>query len=89
MSALKKRVKYIILIRVNSLFERMSLSLLKPFVVLNMVRLSSARKEVDEEDVVLPLKKVLRIADAKDRLIVEENKQAAKEAYDVCSRKSE
>ncbi|WP_163102924.1 PSP1 domain-containing protein [Peribacillus alkalitolerans] len=46
-----------------------------------------ARKQVEENDVVLPLKKVLRIADPKDRLIVEENKSAAKEAYEVCSQK--
>jgi cell fate regulator YaaT (PSP1 superfamily) len=45
------------------------------------------RKQVDENDVVLPLKKVLRIADAKDRLNVEENKAAAKEAYEICSQK--
>ena len=38
-------------------------------------------KQVDENDVVLPLKKVLRIADQKDRMIVEENRAAAKEAY--------
>ncbi len=44
-------------------------------------------KQVDENDVVLPLKKVLRIADQKDRMIVEENRIAAKEAYDVCSEK--
>ncbi|RDU34818.1 stage 0 sporulation protein [Neobacillus piezotolerans] len=46
-----------------------------------------ARKQVDEHDVVLPLKKVVRIADQKDKLIVEENKVAAKEAYDVCCEK--
>ncbi|MBS4193445.1 stage 0 sporulation family protein [Bacillus sp. FJAT-49705] len=46
-----------------------------------------APKKVDEHDVVLPLKKVLRIADPKDRMIVEENKQAAKEAYEVCNEK--
>jgi cell fate regulator YaaT (PSP1 superfamily) len=46
-----------------------------------------ARKQVDEHDVVLPLKKVVRIADQKDKLIVEENKLAAKEAYDVCCEK--
>ncbi|MCM3603665.1 stage 0 sporulation family protein [Robertmurraya korlensis] len=46
-----------------------------------------APKQVDEHDVVLPLKKVLRIADQKDRLIVEENRFAAKEAYDVCCEK--
>ncbi|MBY0124481.1 stage 0 sporulation family protein [Bacillus sp. S/N-304-OC-R1] len=44
-------------------------------------------KKVDEHDVVLPLKKVLRIADQKDKLIVEENRQAAKEAYEVCNEK--
>ncbi|WP_071393087.1 PSP1 domain-containing protein [Bacillus tuaregi] len=44
-------------------------------------------KQVDENDVVLPLKKVLRIADQKDRMIVEENRAAAKEAYDVCNEK--
>lgn len=46
-----------------------------------------APKKVGENDVVLPLKKVLRIADQKDRMIVEENKQAALEAYQVCSEK--
>lgn len=46
-----------------------------------------APKQVDEHDVVLPLKKVLRIADQKDRMIVEENMLAAKEAYEVCCEK--
>lgn len=46
-----------------------------------------APKKVEEHDVVLPLKKVLRIADQKDRLIVEENRDAAKEAYEVCCEK--
>jgi cell fate regulator YaaT (PSP1 superfamily) len=45
------------------------------------------RKQVDEHDVVLPLKKVVRIADHKDRMIVDENKQAAQEAYEVCNEK--
>lgn len=45
------------------------------------------KKQVSEHDVVLPLKKVIRTADAKDRLVVEENRQAAKEAYDVCVQK--
>ncbi|UAC48212.1 stage 0 sporulation family protein [Bacillus aquiflavi] len=44
-------------------------------------------KQVGENDVVLPLKSVLRIADQKDRLIVNENKHAAKEAYEVCCEK--
>lgn len=46
-----------------------------------------ARKQVEEHDVVLPLKKVVRIADQKDKMIVDENKQAAKEAYEVCNEK--
>ncbi|WP_078543220.1 PSP1 domain-containing protein [Litchfieldia alkalitelluris] len=45
------------------------------------------KKEVDENDIVLPLKKVVRIAEQKDKLIVNENKQAAKEAYEVCFQK--
>ncbi|SEN82234.1 Cell fate regulator YaaT, PSP1 superfamily (controls sporulation, competence, biofilm development) [Mesobacillus persicus] len=45
------------------------------------------KKQVGENDVVLPLKKVVRIADQKDRLIVDENRAAAKEAYDVCGQK--
>jgi cell fate regulator YaaT (PSP1 superfamily) len=45
------------------------------------------KKQVDENDIVLPLKKVIRIADSKDKLIVEENKQAASEAYNVCQGK--
>ncbi|MDR7002309.1 stage 0 sporulation family protein [Neobacillus niacini] len=46
-----------------------------------------AKKTVEEHDVVLPLKKVVRIADQKDRMIVEENKQAAREAYETCNEK--
>ncbi|WP_203364442.1 stage 0 sporulation family protein [Bacillus sp. REN10] len=44
-------------------------------------------KKVEEEDIVLPLKKVIRVADQKDRLIVEENKLAAQEAFEVCCEK--
>jgi cell fate regulator YaaT (PSP1 superfamily) len=46
-----------------------------------------AKKQVEEHDIVLPLKKVVRIADQKDRMIVDENKQAAEEAYRVCNEK--
>ena len=46
-----------------------------------------AKKQVEEHDIVLPLKKVVRIADQKDRMVVEENKQAAEEAYRVCNEK--
>ncbi|MGV3467131.1 MAG: PSP1 domain-containing protein [Heyndrickxia sp.] len=49
----------------------------------------TARKSVDENDVVLPLKKVIRIANEKDQMIVSENKDAAKEAYEVCCEKVE
>lgn len=50
-------------------------------------RVVNNKKQVSEHDVVLPLKKVIRIAEQKDRLIVDENKQAAREAYDVCVQK--
>ncbi|WP_243292594.1 stage 0 sporulation family protein [Bacillus sp. FJAT-47783] len=42
------------------------------------------KKQVGENDIVLPLKKVIRVADDKDRIIVKENHEAAKEAFDVC-----
>jgi cell fate regulator YaaT (PSP1 superfamily) len=48
-----------------------------------------AKKQVEEHDVVLPLKKVIRIADQKDKMIVEENKKAAREAFDICVQKVE
>ncbi|GLY12823.1 stage 0 sporulation family protein [Bacillus badius] len=44
-------------------------------------------KKVEDDDIVLPLKKVIRKADQKDRLIVEENKAAAAEAFDICCQK--
>jgi cell fate regulator YaaT (PSP1 superfamily) len=44
-------------------------------------------KQVSEKDVVLPLKKVIRLADAKDTRIVEENKEKCKEAFQVCDDK--
>jgi cell fate regulator YaaT (PSP1 superfamily) len=44
-------------------------------------------KKVEENDVVLPLKKVIRLADDKDRLMVQENQDAAAEAYHVCQKK--
>jgi cell fate regulator YaaT (PSP1 superfamily) len=45
------------------------------------------KKTVAETDVVLPLKKVIRIADERDAMQVEENKQAAKNAFSVCQTK--
>lgn len=45
------------------------------------------RKQVDEQDVVLPLKRVIRIANAEDAALVEQNNTAAKEAFAVCQEK--
>jgi cell fate regulator YaaT (PSP1 superfamily) len=45
------------------------------------------KKMVAETDVVLPLKKVIRVADERDARQVEENKQAAKNAFAVCQTK--
>lgn len=45
------------------------------------------KKQVSEHDVVLPLKKIVRIADQEDKQNVEENKKEAKEAYEICSKK--
>lgn len=42
------------------------------------------KKVVQEEDVVLPLKKVIRIADYNDALIVKKNKEDAREAFSGC-----
>lgn len=44
-------------------------------------------KKVDEEDVVLPLKKVIRIATEKDKVEVLENKEIAEEAQRICNEK--
>ncbi|KMY46177.1 stage 0 sporulation protein [Bacillus sp. FJAT-27916] len=45
------------------------------------------RKQVGENDIVLPLKKVIRIADEKDRFTVDENKEIAQQAFQICSEK--
>ncbi len=45
------------------------------------------KKTVGENDVVLPLKKVIRVADEADAKVVEENKSAAKEAFSICLEK--
>ncbi|MFC7061745.1 PSP1 domain-containing protein [Halobacillus seohaensis] len=46
-----------------------------------------ANREVGEEDVVLPLKKVMRRAEDKDKMSVDENKEISEEAYRVCGDK--
>ncbi|MEW4372762.1 stage 0 sporulation family protein [Paenibacillus sp. WLX1005] len=45
------------------------------------------RKQVQEDDVVLPLKKVIRIAGQDDAQVVEENRIAAKNAFATCLKK--
>ncbi len=45
------------------------------------------KRQVPEEDVVLPLKKVIRVADHKDAELVEGNKAAAKDAFGICQLK--
>lgn len=45
------------------------------------------RKQVEESEVVLPLKKVIRIADENDSLQVAENKKMASEAFGICQGK--
>lgn len=44
-------------------------------------------KMVGENDVVLPLKQVIRTASEKDKIVVKENIEAAKKAFEVCSEK--
>lgn len=44
-------------------------------------------KEVEESEIVQPLKEVIRKAEAEDKLIVEENKQKEKEAFSICLEK--
>lgn len=44
-------------------------------------------KNVSESEVVLPLKKVIRIASEEDARIVENNKAAAKDAFGICLEK--
>lgn len=46
-----------------------------------------ASKSVDEEDVVLPLKQVIRIADEDDKRIVLKNKSYAEKAFKTCDHK--
>ncbi len=45
------------------------------------------QKQVGESDVVLPLKKVIRIANDADAQVVDENKAAAKDAFHTCLEK--
>ncbi len=46
-----------------------------------------ANRSIPEEKVVAPLKKVIRIANKKDRKTYEENKEKEKEAFKICQKK--
>ncbi len=50
-------------------------------------KIASRSDEIDDEDVVLPLKKIIRLADEGDRERVKENEQEATQAFDVCVEK--
>jgi cell fate regulator YaaT (PSP1 superfamily) len=50
-------------------------------------RVDIINKKVDEEDVVLPLKKVMRIANEQDMQTFEENNELAQQAFDACVQK--
>ena len=50
---------------------------------------STGVKEVADEEVVQPLKPIMRVADKKDLAQLEENKTKADEAYKICRRKIE
>ncbi|MGI6707056.1 MAG: PSP1 domain-containing protein [Clostridia bacterium] len=46
-----------------------------------------APKEVSEEEIIAPLKKVIRVATEEDKKKVEENRQKEKKAYGICYQK--
>jgi len=48
-----------------------------------------AEREVAEEEIVAPLKKVIRVATDEDKKHMEENRQKEKEAFKICLRKIE
>lgn len=50
---------------------------------------AEANKEVEDDEIVAPLKPVIRIATEADMKIVEENKEKEKSAFDICVKKIE
>ncbi len=52
-------------------------------------RVAMGIKEVSEEEIVAPLKPIIRIATPEDDKILEENKRKQKEAYKICEEKIE
>ncbi len=54
---------------------------------LEMGRVSAANKEVKEEEIFQPLKKIVRIATEEDFKTLEENKRLEKEAFEIANKK--
>ncbi len=52
-------------------------------------RVAMGIKEVSEDEIVAPLKPIIRIATPEDDIILEENKRKQKEAYKICEEKIE
>lgn len=50
---------------------------------------SLSAREVSEEDIIAPLKKVIRIATAEDKIQIEKNREKEKEARQICLEKIE
>ncbi len=50
---------------------------------------AEANKEIEDDEIVAPLKPVIRIATDSDMRVVEENKQKEKNAFDICVKKIE
>ena len=46
-----------------------------------------ANRSIPDEKVVAPLKKVIRIANKRDKIHYEENKRKEKEAFEICKKK--
>ena len=67
--------------------------LLNDYVIVETVRgiefgkVVIANRKVSKSDVVLPLKKVIRLATEEDKVTVLKNKEMAKEAFDICEEK--
>ena len=89
MSGLKKPVKYIILIQIDHPIKVNDYVIVETARGIDYGKAVTEKKQVSENDVVLPLKKVVRVADEKDKESVEANKKAAMEAFHICNKKIE
>ena len=48
---------------------------------------AQANKDVNDDEIVKPLKPIVRVATAEDLKVVERNKKKEKEAFDICLKK--